>query len=714
VSAATRWIEAGSPSTDALTLLVAALWVLVPGGLALRAAGVRRWPLLLGGAPPASIGVLTLAAAGTALAGLRFAWWSAAVVAVVVVLLTAAVHRLLRGRRPPPDESAPDRPGPDRPRAERPAREGSRTELVVVVVLLAAAAAYALELTRRGFGTLGTPSQEYDVVTHTMVTARLLFTGDAAPWRALALDPVTGAGARYYPSGLHEWAAIVAGSGSSWGASAVSGFNATSVLVLALVQPLGLLALGDRALVRHGRLAGAAAGLVSVLAYQPLQAMHHDSGALPNATAIALGPGLIALLLPPRDAAGRARRHESGRHSAADGAPQALGLRALLPRVVPLALGCIGAVNVHPTAAVTVAGGVGGWLLGELLLRRRWPLPWRWVVVVAAAGTIAGLVLAPMLGSAAAAGSGSSERFARDVPATDLGAAVWRVLSLPLQGAIDPQQTHHQWWLAAAVVVGALVAGRRGAGVLVAWLLWSAVDVAFLVGATGPGLTTIWDTAYNSYYRIAGHGSGWAWLLAGVGVVRVAELVGRRAPALVPVVGGALALAVATGTVVQSGPTEVRALRERYSDPQYQRVDDDDVAAGRWLADHVRPGDRVLNSGNDGSTYDYVLDEVPILSATVVGTGGAPEVRTLLAHFREFPVDPAVRAIARDEHVRWVVVDSDAPYLPIRGEVAQFFSSDAYVVPPGLQGLDGLPGVSPVFRSGTVTVYAVDPAALAP
>jgi len=460
--------------------------------------------------------------------------------------------------------------------------------------------------------------------------------------------------------------------------------------------------------------AGAAAALASVLAYQPLQAMHHDSGALPNATAIALGPGLIALLLPPRDAAGRvSARHGTGL-GADDGAGASLGLRALLPRVVPVALGCIGAVTVHPTAAVTVAGGVGGWLLGELVLGRRWPLPWRWVVVVAAGGTIAGLVLAPMLGSAAAAGSGSSERFARDVPATDLGAAVWRVLSLPLQGAIDPDQTHHQWWLAAAVVVGALVAGRRGGGVLVAWLLWSAVDVAFLVGARGPGLTTIWDTAYNSYYRIAGHGSGWAWLLVGVGAVRVAELVARRAPAVVPVVGGALALAVAAGTVVQSGPTEVRALRERYSDPQYQRVDDDDLAAGRWLADHVRPGDRVLNSGNDGSTYDYVLYEVPILSATVVGTGGAPGVRTLLAHFREFPADPAVRTVARDEDVRWVVVDADAPYLPIRGEVAQFFSSDAYQVPPGLQGLDGLPGVSPVFRSGTVTVYAVDAAALAP
>jgi len=105
---------------------------------------------------------------------------------------------------------------------------------------------------------------------------------------------------------------------------------------------------------------------------------------------------------------------------------------------------------------------------------------------------------------------------------------------------------------------------------------------------------------------------------------------------------------------------------------------------------------------------------VPILSATVVGTGGLPGVRTLLAHFREFPADPAVRAVAREEDVRWVVVDADAPYLPIRGEVARFFSSDAYQVPPGLQGLDGLPGVRPVFRSGTVTVYAVDAAALAP
>ncbi|NAZ81569.1 hypothetical protein GTR02_07035 [Kineococcus sp. R8] len=685
---ASRWVEAGTPPTDAATLLVAALWVLLPGALALRAAGVRRVPLLLGAAPPASIGVLTLAAAGTALVGLPYAWWSAATVAVVVVLLTAGVRRLLAGPGGPVPEG------------------GLRgAERVVVVVLLVAAAAYALELTRRGIGTLGTPSQEYDVVTHTMVTARLLFTGDAAPWQALALDPVTGAGARYYPSGLHQWAALVAQSGGPWGASAVSGFNATSVLVLALVQPLGLFALGDRALARHGRLAGAAAALVSVLAYQPLQAMHHDSGALPNATAIALGPGLIALLLPPREAVG------PGRGAEPDGA--APGLRALLPRVLPVALGCIGGVTVHPTAAVTVAGGVGGWLLGEALLRWRWPLPWRWAVVVAGASAIAAVVLAPMLGSAATAGSGASTRFARDIPATDLGSALWRVLSLPLQGAVDPDLRQHQWWLAAAVVVGALLAGRRAGGVLVAWLLWTAVAVAFLVGASGPGLTTIWDTAYNSYFRVAGHGSGWAWLLAGVAVVRVAELLSRRRAHWVPVVGGVLAVGVGTGTVVQSGPTEVRALRERYAEPQYQRVDDDDLAAGRWLADRVRPGERVLNSGNDGSTYDYVLYEVPILSATVVGTGGLPGVRTLLARFRDFPTDPAVRALAREEDVRWVVVDADAPYLPIRGEVAQFFGSDAYQVPPGLQGLDGLPGVRAEFRSGTVTVYSVDEAALA-
>ena len=204
-------------------------------------------------------------------------------------------------------------------------------------------------LFRRGVGALATPSQEHDTITHTLVTARVLRTGDAAPWRAQALDVVTGTPAQYYPDGLHQWAALVAQTAR---VDAVSGLNATSVVVLAVVQTLGLLALADRVLPPRWLPAGGVAAVASSLAYQPLLAMHHDSGALPNAAAIALAPGVVALLLPPREDLPR---------------------RGVLGRVPAAALACAGAVTVHPSAALTVGGGVlGVWVVeGALAVLRR-------------------------------------------------------------------------------------------------------------------------------------------------------------------------------------------------------------------------------------------------------------------------------------------------------------------------------------------------------
>ena len=666
-------VTGGSPASDALTLALAAAWVLLPGALVLAAAGVRRVPVLLGAAPATSIGVSTVVATLTGLSGTRFAWWGVLAATAVLALLVAAV----RGRGREPFETGRTPRGP----------------AIAAGVLVLAAGATACELFRRGLGALATPTQEHDALTHTLVAARVLRAGDAAPWRGQALDVVTGVPAQYYPNGLHQWAALVAGTGD---VSVVSGLNATSVLVLALVQPLGLLALAARTLPRAWLPAGGVAAVASALAYQPLQAMHHDSGALANAAAIAFAPGVVALLLPPPSTPARA-------------------VGGLVPA---LALACAGAVTVHPSAALTVGGGVLGWFVLDAVVGRRTPWRGTWFTGLAGAGALVAALVGTALARAAATGGGSSSRFVRDVDPQSLPDALHRVLTLPLQGGIDPAATREQWWLAVPVLLGVLLAGRRAGAVALTWLVWTAIAVAYLVDLRGPGLDLVWDSAWNSYYRVVAHGTPWAWLLAGVAVVRLADLLtgplpARVAPRGAPLLAGALGLALLAGAGSDVLPTEVRALRERYADPAYQRVDADDAAAGRFLAEHVRPGQRVLNSGNDGSTYAYVLEGVPVLATTAVPTAPLPDLRTLLKRFRDLPTDPEVQDLVRRHDVAWVVVDADAPWLPIRGEVAQFFSSDVYQVPPGLQGLDDVPGVSAVFRSGTVTVYAVDPAALA-
>ncbi|PRY12584.1 DUF6541 family protein [Kineococcus rhizosphaerae] len=676
-------ITGGTPAGDVLTLAVAALWVLVPGAAVLLAGGVRRPALLLGAAPATSVGLSTLAATATGLTGTRFSWWTVLVATAVL----AGVCALVRGRRTAPFEDGRTPRGP----------------AIAAGALVLAAAATTCELFRRGLGTLATPSQEHDTITHTLVTARILRTGQAAPWKAQALDVVTGDPARYYPNGLHQWAALVA---QTRGVDAVSGLNATSVVVLAVVQTLGLLALAATVLPRRWLPAGGVAAVAASLAYQPLQAMHHDSGALPNAAAIAFAPGVIALLLPPA--------HRPWR-----------GVLAMVPAV---ALAAAGAVTVHPSAALTVGGGfLGAWVAQSTLSTLFGPVPeaqgvrptpegrsrgvrgvlragwgWRWIAGLALAGALAGALVGASLLQAASAGGGSSSRFARDIPVEPLTAALHRVLALPMQGGIDPTATHEQWWLAVAVVAGALLAGRKAAAVLVCWAVWSAIAVAYLIGAHGPLVDLVWDSAWNSYYRVVAHGSPWAWLLAGVAVARLAETFARRADAWVAAALGAVLLA---GAGTEALPTEVRALRERYAAPAYQRVDTDDRAAARYLAAHVRPGQRVLNSGNDGSTYDYVLEGVPVMATTAVPTTAQPDLRTLTRDLRA--MTPEVRALLARYDVAYVVVDADAPGLPLTPADAVFFGVPGYAVPPGLSDLDAVAGLRRVFTSGTVGVWEV-------
>ncbi len=699
-------VTGGSSAGDVLTLVVAALWVLVPGAAVLVAGGVRRLPLLLGAAPAVSIGVSTVAASATGATGTRFAWWGV----LTAALLLAGLSRLLRGPVLPAENTLSALAG----RGGR--AEGvlpARGPLLAAGVLVLAAAATTCELFRRGMGALATPSQEHDTITHTLVTARILRTGDAAPWRAQALDVVTGTPAQYYPDGLHQWAALVAQTAR---VDAVSGLNATSVVVLAVVQTLGLLALADRVLPPRWLPAGGVAAVASALAYQPLLAMHHDSGALPNAAAIALAPGAIALVLPPREL---------------------LPWRGVVGRVPAVALACAGAVTVHPSAALTVGSGVLGvwvvWLVTDAFSGlRRTPrgaedtlsapgraLPGaesvfstratgRWLVGLVVAGGLAGGLVGTSLLQAASAGGGSSSRFARDLDPESLPDALHRVLTLPLQGGMDPAGTQEQWVLAVAVLAGLALAGRRALPVAFVWLVWSALSVAYLVDLHAPGLDLVWDSAWNSYYRVVAHGSPWAWLLAGIAVVRVAGWLtrGRRAE---PVVAAVLGLALLAGAAVESGPSEVRALRERYADPAYERIDADDQAAARYLASVVRPGQRVMNSGNDGSTYAYVLQGVPVLATTAVPLASQPDLRVLARDLRA--LTPQVREVLRRDDVAWVVVDSLAPGLPLRPADAEFFGVPGYAVPPGLVDLDTAPGFRRVFTSGSVGVWEIESAA---
>ncbi|MBO0851773.1 MAG: hypothetical protein J2P20_20095, partial [Pseudonocardia sp.] len=95
------------------------------------------------------------------------------------------------------------------------------------------------------------------------------------------------------------------------------------------------------------------------------------------------------------------------------------------------------------------------------------------------------------------------------------------------------------------------------------------------------------------------------------------DTLGRLRPRVVAAIGVLALVAFGYGYVV--GPSvrylqsTTEALSERWSSPQLYRVDANDVAAANWLKGRVKPGQRIMNNPNDGSTYLYVADDLPVV-----------------------------------------------------------------------------------------------------
>jgi len=257
---------------------------------------------------------------------------------------------------------------------------------------------------------------------------------------------------------------------------------------------------------------------------------------------------------------------------------------------------------------------------------------------------------------------------------------------------------------------------RRWFGPVTAWAAWSLVTIgAFLSPGSGPA-SLITGFFYNAQLRVWSHVSLLAPVLAALGVVltasRCAVWLRRRCP--VPVRSAAALLVVLAWLGYLVGPawryahTNVTAVASRYLTPDFVRVNADDQRAISWLAGHVRPGQRVLNSANDGSTYLYVERGVPVLNVNTLGVQGVPYTYRLLESFRSYPNDSQLRAVLLRYNVAWVYVDSRAPTIGSAGSPEGWAGTAGFSLAPGLADLAGLPGLVPVFTSGTVTVYSLD------
>lgn len=669
-----------------VVILAAGLVIaLLPGVAVMLTLGVRSPLFVAALAPTTTIGVLLLVATLTGLLGLPFAPLTVAV--VVVVLLGVGGFRLLR---------------------ERPVRRrwlGPRVPGLLGAVLVLVGAWLAVRTWSRGLDGLGRIPQEHDMIAHQLIVAWIARTGRAAPWQVQPLDLLTGSPVTFYPDGAHLAPGLLAGLGPG----PVEALNAMIVIYLAIlwVVSAALLTAVTVRRLRLGRsLAWLAAGVAAVIApalYRPVFQLMHDGGILSTAVVLTLTPGLLAGMLLV-----------AGRRPAA-------GVRPVAATVV-LGVAAAGIVSVHPSAAVTVGLSLVAWLVGDLVTRDGRRGLRRAVPVLLGAGVVAVLLALPVV-LAGGGSAGSIGAFPPDSSPLPFGDALGSALGLTYGGYLDPLRVMGQGVLTALYLAGVLVVARirRGLGLLTAWALWGAITFTAML-SPGRGIEArVTGFYYNALLRVWSHVELFVPTLAAIAVVLAAAAivhgVRRRLPVAVrgPVVVTALVAVVAAVLVavpVRSGvATNTRSVAERYTAASFQRVSPDDLAAIGFLRDRVQPGQRVMNSANDGSTFLYVEADIPVVNVASLGTAAVPYTVDLLCSFRDYPSDPAVRAQLRRLDVGWVYVDTDAPSIGAAGAPAGCVDRRApYTVPPGLTGLDRapLPGLTLAFRSGTVSVYRLD------
>ena len=674
---------------DGLVLLVALLVCYLPGLALMAALGVRSGVLLMGLAPAVSVAVAVVTGIGTAVLGVAFGATPLGVVTAVMFAVAAGLHVLRR--------SAQEGPGRREPSATGWATGWMVQAVGAVLVAVGAIAGVGTWL--RGVGPLSTIPQEHDMVIHAVLVAYIQRSGQAAPWQLLPADVLTGAPVVFYPSGLHLLAAVT--SGLTGGT--VPGLNAVTVVVLAVALSLSAAALTVVAArqLRFARptamLAAGVAALVASGLYRPTFHLMHDGGILVNGAALALTPGVAAGVL-------------------------------MLPRVsrrsaMAVGVACAGVVSVHPSAAVSVGVTVIAWWLGQALTRHG-----RQQLLGQRSGHLAGLVIAA--GTAVVVGSGTllaalsaSRRtggWPPDTPPTPFGDAVGSTLALSYGGHIDPQRSQGQVAATVLVALGvvAVVALRRGFGPVTAWATWSLVTIgAFVTPGSGPD-SLVTGFFYNAQMRVWSHVSLLAPVLAALGVVLAASWcavwLDRHCPVRTPARLVAALLVVVAWLGYLMGPawryaeTNVTTVASRYLTPDFVRVDPDDQRAISWLAGRIRPGQRVLNSPNDGSTYLYVERGIPVLNVATLGMDNIHHSYQLLESFRSYPTDKQLRDVLLQYNVAWVYVDSRAPMIGSSGSPEGWAGNEGFTVAPGLADLTGLPGLVPVFTSGSVTVYSLD------
>jgi hypothetical protein len=666
-----------------VAVVVALLVALVPGGCALVALGVRQpfWVVAL--AAPSSVAVASLTGVVTGLVGARFGVVALGIASVVLAAVGVA-RVVVRSRRRVSEVS------------------GVRARRSVALVLgLVGTAGSVLVSTLTWLGgwgwSLRTYPQEHDMVFHLALTSYIARTGVAAPWELAPTDVLTGSGPLFYPAGFHLLAAVV----TQLTGNVVVAVNALALVLVGVGLPLALAVLtatigrATGVAVDTAVGAGGVAAALAATIYRPGVQLAHDGGILPNAVAFTLAALVLAAVVSWRRV------------------PRAV--------LVGAGVGAAGAAAVHPSALVTIGITAVVYVVVDILRRGRRDLR-RAVLVLWPAAVVAAVVALPTLALGLGAVAKTTS-FDAQAPHRPVALAVGKALTFAYGGYLDPDSSRAQVAAAGLVLAGlvVLLVARRGAPLLAAYVVWLAIVVSYFVAPGQGPAGEVTGFFYNSEPRVWSHLTLVGVPAGALGLALAARWVARRLPRLgraaVPWTTGALLLVLVAGYLAGPGHGYARinenAVAARFATPDFRRVGADDESAAAWLAGQVRPGQRILNSANDGSTILYTEYGLPVVNLATLGSATAPYTYQLLGGFRDYPTDPVVRRDLLDLHVGWLYVDSQAPAIGVGGAPFAWPQADRLTVPRGFDDLAGLPGLTPVFRAGSVTVYRLDPAVVA-
>lgn len=629
----------------AVPVVVLVLWL--PGLLvasALRpAAGFTRNLAL---APAASYGLLMAMGLAVDAVGGEVRWWSVLIPAFVIGASLQALRGRIRYR------------GSD--------SQSLHVNLVEAGLLaLVIAGALAVWVHASHWGVAVPPND--DGTHHGLFTARILHLGTLDPGRVGVGDVLSGhPSLGYYPFGMHLVAAIVA---QISGLGVGTAVDAVAIAGAAVVLPLGVFVLTRRIFPTPRYCAAAAA--VFAVAFPAFPYYVAYWGGLTMIAGVAMVPAVVeAALGVIRD--GRA-----------------------VPVGALFGTAFVGLFEVHNTEIVTV------------------------IVIVAA------VILFP-------AGRDSSRRLRSALPAWVVGAGVFLAVALPqaptlaanatsrVVAAPLPRVSVHEAWsdafatfigfgtparglLAVLVIIGLVSAVRlRAAG----WVLGGLVFLLLTFASArryswADTLTSAWYTRWD---RVVIDELFFIAAFAGLGFVTIGRLaraltgrLPRSSPAFCAVIA-ALTAAVIAISLVPQWRADRANLHVAFDDAS--NVDAGQRAAFRFLADHVQPGDRVLNDITQDSGWMYADNGVAPLFAMAIRafpvTDWGQRVY-LLRNASHLGINPTVTQVADQWHVQWAFVSNQL--FPFRKTMLTF------------RGLVGSPAWRLVFASGTAFVFKRVPVA---